>query len=322
MKRFEIIVPSTTALVTSLLPSLLPMLLPMLLLGLPRPVAGQEAAVQEPAVHGAVDAGRAVTADASIKIWNGGGSLRVEGWPADSIHVTGETEAGEFFFFGRGAAAKLGLQGREEDVHGRLVVRVPENATVWIRTGTADVAVRGLGGSLDVHSVSGAVDVEGRPANLYAESMGGDVHLRVESEIVRAQAGTGRLVFSGTAGDLTLSTVSGDLAVETPDLRRGRLTTVDGDIRFDGAVGPGGSLAGETHAGDVTLRLPVDLAADFELSTFEGRIRAPLADASDVGPVGASGRRVLRFETGTGGAEVTVRSYSGSIELETDSEED
>lgn len=308
MKRFEITLPSTAALLLSLLP--------MLPFGLPRPAAGQEAAVQEPAAHGAVDAGRAVTAEGSIKIWNGGGSLRVEGWPADSVHVTGEIEVGEFFFHGRGAAAKLGLQGREEDVRARLVVRVPEAATVWIRTVTADVAVRGLGGTLDVHSVSGAVDVEGRPANLYAESMGGDVHLRVKSEIVRAQTGTGRLVFSGTAGDLTLSTVSGNLAVETSDLRRGRLTTVDGAIRFAGSVGAGGSLAGETHAGDVTLRLPADFAADFELSTFEGRIRAPLADASDAGPIEVSGRRLLRFETGTGGAEVTVRSYSGSIEVE------
>lgn len=316
MKRFEITVRSMGALLLSLLP--------ILVLGLPRPAAGQEAAAQDrdPAAHGTVDAGRAVTADASIKIWNGGGSLRVEGWPADSIHVTGETEVGEFFFFGRGAAAKLGFQGPEEDVRGRLVVRVPEGATVWIRSGTADIVVRGFDGSLDIHSVSGAVDVDGRPANLYAESMGGDLLLRVESEIVRAQAGTGRLEFSGTAGDLTLSTVSGDLVVEAPDLRRVRLTTVDGDIRFAGAVGTGGSLAGETHAGDVTLRLPADFAADFELSTFEGRIRAPFADGADAEPAGASARRLLRFETGSGGAEVTVRSYSGSIEVEAAAQED
>lgn len=263
------------------------------------------------------DTGLAVDSGAAIKVWNGSGSVRVEAWAADSIHVTGDVETGELFLMGAGPAAKLGLQGPERDVRGQLVVRVPASASVWIRTAAADVTVRGVEGSLDVHTVTGAIDVEGGPADLYAESMGGDVRLVVETGVARARTGTGRLALEGTVEDLTLSTVSGTVEADVPDLRRGRMTSVDGDVRFAGGVRRGGSLTLETHSGDVGLRVPADLAADVELSTFEGRIRAPLRDGAQPSRSDRPGRNgvaATRFELGGGGADVTVRSYSGSIE--------
>ncbi|MFW6084398.1 MAG: DUF4097 family beta strand repeat-containing protein [Gemmatimonadota bacterium] len=267
-----------------------------------------------------VDTGMAIDAGAAIKVWNGGGAVRVEGWAADSIHVTGEVEIGEFFLLGADQAAKLGLQGPERDVRARLTVRVPASASVWIRTAGAEATVRDMEGSLDVHTVAGAIDVEGRPADLYAESMGGDVRLVVETGVVRARTGTGRLTLEGTVEDLTLSTVSGSLEARVPDLRRGSMSSVDGDVRFAGSVRRGGSLTLETHSGDAGLRVPGDLAADVELSTFEGRIRAPLGGAVRAPSVRTEGEgaTVARFELEGGGAEVTVRSYSGSIEAVAD----
>lgn len=271
----------------------------------------------------AVAVGRAIAPDASVKVWNGGGSVRVEGWDADSLAVAGtvaEAGGGRFFLRAGGDAAKLGVEGDQAEVRGTLVVRLPRTATVWIRTATADVEVRGLVGSVDVHTAAGSVDLEGRPERLYAESMAGDLALRVEGGVVRARSGTGRLSFAGTAEDLALDAVSGTLSVETPALRRGRLTTVDGAVRFTGALRPAGALIVETHSGDVTLRLPRDLAADVRLSTFEGRIDAgwPEAPRADRGP----GRRTLEFEMGGGGAEVAVRTFSGAITLSPRGEED
>lgn len=270
----------------------------------PLPLTGQQT----------VDAGRAIGPDASIKVWNGGGSVRVEGWDADSLAVTGEVAGaggGRFFLRAEQDAAKLGVEGDQAEVGGALVVRVPRAATVWIRTGTADVTVRGLNGSIDVHTAAGSVDVRGDPETLYAESMAGELRLRIDGGIVRARTGTGRIAFVGTVGDLSLTTVSGPLEVEAPALRRGRFSTVDGDVAFTGAVRPAGALAFETHSGDVTLRLPSDLAADLRLSTFEGTIDAgyPRAPEPDEGP----GRRTVEFEAGDGGAEVEVRTYSGSV---------
>ena len=281
-----------------------PVLPALVLAALAAPAAAQET----------VDVRRAIAADASIKVWNGAGSVRVEGWPVDSLAVTGEVAAragGRFFIRAEDDVAKLGVEGAQAEVGGRLVVRVPAGATVWIRTGSADITIRELTGAVDIHTVAGNVDVRGRPTTFYAESMGGDLALHIKAGIARARTGTGGITFTGTVEDLALATVSGALDVTAPELRRGRFTTVDGGIDFSGAVRPAGVLVFETHSGDVTLRLPARLAADFRLSTLEGAIEAgyPGVPAGETGP----GRRAVAFETGDGGAEVEVRSYSGSI---------
>lgn len=263
-----------------------------------------------------VDVRRAIAPDAAIKVWNGGGSVRVEGWAADSLAVTGAVEevaGGRFFIRADGDVAKLGVEGDQAEVRGRLVVRVPAGATVWIRTASADIVVRELTGVVDISTASGSVDAHGGPGTFHAESMAGDLDLRLEAGIVRARSGTGRVRFTGAAQDLTLTSVSGDLDVDVPGLRRGRFTTVDGGIAFRGAVRSAGALAFETHSGDVVLRLPADLAADFRLSTFEGTIDVDYPRGPAFAP--ASGRRSMSFETEGGGAEVDVRSYSGSISV-------
>ena len=264
-----------------------------------------------------VDVGRSITSDASIKVWNGGGSLRVEGWELDSLSVTGEVAevaGGRFFLRAEGDAAKLGVEGDQAEVRGRLHVRVPHGATVWIRTTSADVVVRGLTGRVDVHTVTGGVDARSRPETFYAESMGGDLELDLDARIVRARSGTGRIRFSGTGEDVTLDAVDGALEVTAPGLRRGRFTTVGGEIDYRGSVRRAGALTFESHSGDVRLELPADLAADVRLSTFEGRIDAGFARAPETaeGP----GRRSVEFEAGDGGAEVVVRSFSGSVTVE------
>lgn len=263
-----------------------------------------------------IEYGRFMPPDAAIKVWNGGGSVRVEGWNADSLAVTGtvaEAGGGRFFAMVGANVAKVGVEGDQTEVGGRLVVRVPTGATVWIRTGAADVVVRGLVGSVDIRTVAGRVDVRGRPTTFYAESMAGELELHLKSGIARANTGTGDITFTGAVEDLALRTVSGALDITTPGLRRGQFTTVDGDIVFSGAIRAAGALTFETHSGDVGIHLPASLSADVRLSTFQGDIEVGFGVAG--AQSAEDGRRTLLFEAGAGGAEINVRSWSGTIRL-------
>ena len=275
-------------------------------------IAAPGAAIgQEDVAHG-----RPMAPDAAIKVWNGSGSVRVEGWDRDSLAVSGRVDAaggGRFFIRADAGVAKLGVEGDQDRVGGDLVVRVPAGATVWVRTTTADVVVVGLTGDVDIHTAAGDVEADGRPATIYAESMAGDLRLHIKAGVARARAGTGRITFTGTVGDLALRSVSGALHITAPELRRGRFTTVDGAIGFDGDVRPGGALTFETHSGDIGLTLPTSLDADVRASTFEGDLEVGFPGV--VVPVPGTARRVVAFEVGTGGAEVEVRSYTGSITL-------
>lgn len=257
-----------------------------------------------------VEAGRSVAADGYVRIWNGAGSLRVEGWDVDSLAVTGTAPRGAFFLHGDGQAAKVGLEGNLDVLSGDLVVRVPRSATVWIRTTSASITVRGLTGSLDVYSVTGAMDVAGRPAHFFAESMAGDLTLAIQADVARARTGAGRIRFTGAVADLSLATVGGFLEVEAEGLRRGRFTTVEGNLTYTGDLSRGGFLEMETHSGDARLTLPPSLEADFELSTFKGQIRSSFGDLPE--RTGTDDRR-LSFSTGAGQSAVVVRSFSGDV---------
>jgi len=63
------------------------------------------------------------------------------------------------------------------------------------------------------------------------------------------------------------------------------------------------------------VRVPASTVADFDVLTIGGAITNPLGDAHPKPRAAGTGQE-LRFSTGAGGAQVTARSFKGSILLE------
>lgn len=268
------------------------------------------AAVPPAAAQSLVDRRFPIDPDAYVKIYLLEGQVFVTGWEKDSVAVTGTLESGRLFAGGRGKGAKLGVW--DEPGSARLEVRIPASATVWIKSESAAVRVAGIGGGVDVYSVTGGIRVEGSPRQLYAESMGGDVVVEVSAPSVRAKTAGGTISFQGRTDDLLLSTVSGsiDAAPGSPPLRA-RLETVTGGIAWNGGVERGGSLDFQTHSGAVELSFPAGLDAEVSVSTVKGSI------SGKPGPVEGSGAS-LRGPTvdilaGAGGARIGIRTFSGDV---------
>ena len=105
----------------------------------------------------AIDEGLAATPDGTVKITNAAGSVRVRGWSRDSVGVSGTLGAGsegiEFSVTGRETRIRVVLpRGATQELRATdLVVHVPRESHVAIRTAAADV---------DVDSVYGVVDAE------------------------------------------------------------------------------------------------------------------------------------------------------------------
>ncbi|MGH7564484.1 MAG: DUF4097 family beta strand repeat-containing protein [Gemmatimonadota bacterium] len=251
-----------------------------------------------------------IDSDAYVKVYLLEGEVRVTGWEKDSIAVTGTVDGGRLFSGGRGKSAKLGLW--EEPGLGRLEVRVPASATVWVKSESAAVSVAGVAGGIDVYSVTGGIRIEGSPRQIYAESMGGNIVVEASAPSIRAKTAGGTISFRGRTDDLLLSTVSGsiDAAPEGPPLR-GRLETVTGRILWQGGVERGGSLDFQTHSGTVDLSFPTGLDAEVSVSTVEGSISgkpgpAEASEASLRGPT-------VDILVGAGGARIGIRTFSGDV---------
>lgn len=255
-----------------------------------------------------------------IRIHLYAGSLRVTGWDRDSIVVTGTAQerGSDRFYISVGAnGSKLGLwpQGSDSLPPSHLDVRVPQGSSVWIKTVDAAIVVDSVAGGLDLYSVSGTIDAGGRPRELYAESMSGNITARMQTRAARLKTASGAIDLGGHIDDAGTQTVSGGTVVHGGAIAHGRFESVDGDIRYDGAVPRAASLDFVNHGGRVVLRLPGDAAADLTVNTFEGRITNDFAARMVQTGSGFKGRDYAITLNG-GGARITVRTFKGEITVE------
>jgi hypothetical protein len=265
-----------------------------------------------------IDRRIAIAPDASIRITNMAGVVRISGWDADSIAVTGTVAAGAGFFFGgKGQFAKMGVERKDETLAepgSTLEVKVPRGARVWVKSGTANIEVTGLRGEVECVSVSGSIRVEGSLKLLIAESMEGNLNASGPMDVVRLKGGAGTITIRGARGDILATTVGGAIVAMDGAVVRAHLETVSGTIAYDGSVDPRGTLESVTHSGDVTLRLPPEISAEFDLESFDGPIVVGITDKGSGREKPTTGKPVS-FVTGAGGSHVMVRSFKGEIRI-------
>jgi len=257
--------------------------------------------------------------DGHVRVQLLAGSVRVTGWDRDSIVVRGavvETGEGTFQLHRDKTGIKVSLWDPTamKVPPSQLELFVPARSNLAIKTATASVVVSGITGGVDVGTSTGTIEVSGNPREVIAESLTGAVTTDVRSRVARVRTATGSVTMRGAVTDATVVTVGGHVIVETGSIERGRFESVDGDLRFRGAVGRLASLDFINHAGAVELHLASTAGAEITVSTFEGTIDSTL---------GVTPRRVMRKGSGIedtytlagGGAYITIRSFKGPVVL-------
>ena len=253
-----------------------------------------------------------------IRIFNMAGSVRVIGWDKDSMQVRGNVQEppdGEYVLSPSAKGAKISIWGPTEIgvKPSDLVLYVPRKSQVWVKTQSASIIVQNFEGGLDVVSVTGSITINGKPNELYAESMGGDLNLNVATRSARAKTGSGKIGLAGTVDDATLTTVSGPVSIANARVSQGHFESVDGDIRYTGLFNNPSSLEFINHSGAVELVVPVNADATFSIDLFSGTFK----DEFGVRAKQMSGKlktRLFSFRIGTeSGAEVSVKNFKGTV---------
>ena len=128
-----------------------------------------------------------------------------------------------------------------------------------------------------ISSVSGDVNVSGVTGKLRASAVSGDVSIR------------------DVSGTVSASSVSGDVEVE--------INRIDGadDMKFN------------TVSGDVNVKLPSNLDADVDMSSFSGSIKTDFA--IEVRSERHGSRNSARAKLGEGSRQLKMSTLSGDISL-------
>jgi hypothetical protein len=288
--------------------------LPVLLL-----LLGASAAAQQK-----VDIHRASTATVSVRLGGAVSAVKVVGWANDSVAIIGALGAGSrldggpFNVSGPVTGLKFYVEAPDESSlrSNRLELRVPRNARVWIKAGSADIDVQGVTGGLDLNIVGGSVRVNGKPRELIVESMDGSVTFTGSAEFAKVKTAAGDITLNGSGEDLTLTTVSGTInaaSAEQP-INRLRLESVTGPIVFAGELQRGADLRADTHSGSVDLRFPRGASIEVDAASVVGTIENTWNSGRTI--IGREGRGMeLGTSSGTGSARVLVRSFKGHVKL-------
>ncbi|MEN6311440.1 MAG: DUF4097 family beta strand repeat-containing protein [Acidobacteriota bacterium] len=200
---------------------------------------------------------------------------------------------------------------RSINVSVSYVIRVPEKASIDVRSISGDVKVASIGGAAKVKSISGDVDARGMAGleadvvsgNVTTEGILGDAYLKSVSGDVRA---------TGIKGSVEMESVSGDLDLkDVSEARTVKGKTVSGDVTYVGTILAGGNYELGTHSGNVEMRIPAASAFDFEANTFSGVIDSDF----QIQVMGRISPKEIRGTVNKGGARIRLSSFSGDIEL-------
>ena len=263
---------------------------------------------------------RPLSPTGGVTVSNIEGSVRVIGWSNAQVEITGTLGADveELLIDGDESELRIEVKAPKhpEWLETDLVLRIPVAASIEVETVSATIEVEGLTGSVALESVSGWVKTSGRPAELSIETVSGDLTVAESAPRTDLTSVSGSIKVDLATGRLDAESVSGAIRVENGSLEDASFQTVSGDISYAGDIVGRGRFDFESMSGGVTLLVPSGVSAQFDITTFSGSID------NDIGPTAERASKYtpekeLSFSTGSGGASVSIESFSGSIKIKT-----
>ncbi len=288
-------------------------------------VATLALAAAMPAAHGQqqVRKGHAAHRSVSVRLYADVGSVSVVGWDRDSVELSGVVATGSRVGFSSGTpleaprGIKMFVEAPSERTarEGRLTLRVPRDARVWVKTGSAALEATGVTGGLDLNVVGGSITAHGSPREVRAESMDGSVVIDGSPAWLRVKTATGDITMQG-GEDVGASTISGTIRVVGGEIEHAKLEATSGAISFGPRLARGASVELETHSGGIDVYIERDASAEVDAATITGSIENGWTAKP---PVPGHEGRGMTLTTSHGLAElearIEVRSFKGTVQL-------
>jgi hypothetical protein len=255
-----------------------------------------------------------VTKGARLSITNDAGEVVLRTWDRDSIrvHATHNSrvtidiqETGTIVTVrGRSSGGPVG--GIDYEI----------TAPVWLPVKVSGqfiyIGIEGVQNEVSAETVRGDIVVKGGSGFVTAKSIAGEVIVEDAKGRINVSTVNEGIRITGASGEVSADSTNGDIVLSKVDARSLEVTTVNGDIRFEGTVGSSGQFRFSTHNGDITMIVPETTNATFTVRNYNGDFSSNLPTKT-VGDV-RRGRRSTHT-LGTGGAEVELESFGGTVRL-------
>ena len=171
-----------------------------------------------------------------------------------------------------------------------IAVEVPHGATISVESASAEVTASDLDGEKRFRTASGELALSRLAGPLDAETVSGDIDLDGEAPL-----------------DLSMKSISGDIHVRVPRLKRLDMGTTSGDIWLDAELAGDGAFALRSISGDATIVGRSGFRVEAE--TITGDLSSEIAHKRESTP----GRKIMIV--GRPGPTLAFRSVSGDLQI-------
>jgi DUF4097 and DUF4098 domain-containing protein YvlB len=253
-----------------------------------------------------------VTKGARLSVQNDAGEVVLRTWDRDSLRVQAS----------HSARVTIDIQTTGNIVSLRARGGPPSavdyeiTAPVWLPVKVSGqfiyIGIEGVQNEVSAETVRGDIVVKGGSGVVTAKSIQGEVIVEDAKGRINVSSVNEGIRISGTIGDITADSTNGDIMLTKVEARSLEVTTVNGDIRYEGTVPPGSAQRFSSHNGDITMILPETTNATFTVRTYNGDFNSNLP-VKTVGEV-RRGRRAT-YTLGSGNAEVELESFGGTVRL-------
>jgi DUF4097 and DUF4098 domain-containing protein YvlB len=265
-----------------------------------------------------IDTTLAMPADGLVRVENLAGHVELTAWDRAEAQVRGTAGSGVEEVIVRetsnGILVEVRNRKNQRNIDGtELYLRIPAAARIEAEGVSSDFRVKGSEGeSIEIHTVSGDLEVDAQTVRLDLNSVSGDIDFTGGAQRATIEAVSGDVTLSGTDGEVRVSTVSGDLSLVTGVIARGQFESVSGEMRLELSLADDGRLSCDSMSGDVEIRVPAAQQAAFSAQSFSGNIRS---DFGEVGRVSRGPGSVVEAQVGDNGARIRVETFSGDIAI-------
>ena len=237
------------------------------------------------------------------------GDITVRTWSRNSVEVRTSTSA-ETTVRRRGGVIELDTDTRHAGDDVDYEITVPTWMDLTLEGVNTDIKVTGSDAAISAETVEGDVDVEGGSGVVNLQSVDGEVSLTRSRGKITLGSVNSDVTVDGATGQLSVETVNGEIKLRNVDSDDVDVSTVNGDVTYDGPIRTRGRYHFVTHNGDVTVAIQEGADAVVGVSTYGGDFESEF-------PVTTRGtqQKHFTFTLGSGSARIELETFQGTIHL-------
>lgn len=248
---------------------------------------------------------------------NQAGEVTVRAWDRDAVRVQASHSSRERIDI-QTADNTLRVRARSSRGPSGLVdftLTVPRWMAVNLSGTYLAATIEGTSAEVNVETVGGDLALKGGSGAVTLRSIEGEITVAGSSGKVQATTVNDSITLTGVSGDIIAETTNGDVTVTNAKASSLEVSTVNGDVRFEGPTAERGTYRINTHNGDIRVSLGAQANATVFVRTFGGDFTSDFPVTLPDGMGNRDGNKRFNFTLGAGSARVELQSFQGDIHV-------